>query len=151
MKSDLAIRTFKSGYEALGLVTDFLAAEPPFDRFKANKLLTTIKYQLQLGQHVAGFEKERLVAYCGWLTTSKAVGEAWLLSNSELKYIPPTEADAVALTVVRVLRPEHVLPMMRACRERNPGQRVFFKRDYANDSQRSRKHSVANRSPKVAE
>jgi hypothetical protein len=141
----LEIRKFKPGYEALGLVTDFLASEPPFGGFKASKLLTVIKYQLSLGHHVAGFANDQLVAYCGWLTTSTAQAEAWLKGEGDLEFVPPPIGNAVALTVVRVLNRHHVLPMIRACRERNRGKRVFFKRDYATPTIESRKGAVMNR------
>jgi hypothetical protein len=145
MSSDLQIRKFRAGFEALGLVIDFVASDPPFGTFRAAKLLKALKNQLANGYHVAGFEGERLVAYCGWLTTSTAQGEAWLQGEGQLKAIAPPAGDAVALTIVRVLMPEHVLPMLRACRNLNRGKRVFFKREYSDLSGRARKRSVVNR------
>ena len=145
MSSELQIRRFKASFEALGLVIDFVANDPPFSSFRTAKLLKALKNQLANGYHVAGFEGERLVAYCGWLTTSTAQGEAWLQGNGQLKAIAAPAGDAVALTVVRVLKAGHVMPMIRACRKLNPGKRVFFKREYAVPNAQARKGSVVNR------
>jgi hypothetical protein len=147
-ESPLEIRKLKPGFDTLGVVTDFLAKEPPYANLRAGDLLAAVTYQLSLGHHVAGFENKRLVAYCGWLATSKARGEAWLQSNGRLDPIPPPAADAAALTVVKVPNPAHVLPMIRACRDRNKGKRIFFKRDYLAPNRKSRKAAVINRTVK---
>jgi hypothetical protein len=144
-ESPLEIRKLKPGYETLGVLTDFLAREPPYANLRAGDLLAAVTYQLSLGHHVVGLENNRLVAYCGWLTTYKARGEAWLQGKDRLDPIAPPAADAAALTVVRVPNPAHVLPMIRACRERNKGKRIFFKRDYLAPSRESRKAAVINR------
>jgi hypothetical protein len=141
----LEIRKLKPGFEALGLVTDFLASERPYSTLRAGDLMAAITYQLSLGHHVAGFVNNRLVAYCGWLTTSTERGEAWLKGQGQLQMIPPPKGDAAALTIVKVRNPDQLLPMIRACRERNKGKRVFFKRDYAGGERQSRKATVINR------
>jgi hypothetical protein len=56
-----------------------------------------------------------------------------------LTMVPVETGDAVALTVVKVLQDKQVLPMIRACRDRNKAKRVFFKRDYAVGDKLSRK------------
>jgi hypothetical protein len=141
----LQILQLKPGFEALGVITDFLAGDPPYASFRAGDLLAAVTYQLSLGQHVAGFENKRLVAYCGWLTTSTARAEAWLKGIAKLEPLPPPEGDAAALTIVKVRAQAQLLPMIRACRERNKGKRVFFKRDYAAPGKHSRKAAVANK------
>jgi hypothetical protein len=145
MGNELQIRRFKANFEALGLVIDFVANDPPFSAFRTSKLLKAVKNQLANSYHVAGFEGDHLVAYCGWLTTSTAQGVAWLQEDGQLKAVTPPDGDAVALTIVRVLKPEHVLPMIRACRNLNRGKRVFFKREYAGPSGQARKRTVVNR------
>ena len=142
-KVSLEVRKFKPGFEALGLITDFLASDKPFANFSANKLLTAIKYQLSHGQHIAGFEDDRLVAYCGWLSTTKSHAEAWMKGRGRLDFI--ATGEAVALTVVKILKPDHVLPMIRACRDRNQGKRFYFKREYATGILRPRKATVLNK------
>jgi hypothetical protein len=145
----MEIRNLKPGFAALGVVMDFLARDQPFANFKAGDLLAAVTYQLSLGHHVAGFENSRLVAYCGWITTSTAGGEAWLHGKGGLTMAPVETGDAVALTVVKVLQDKQVLPMIRACRDRNKGKRVFFKRDYAVGDKLSRKSAVVNRAPEI--
>lgn len=139
------IRKFKPGFEALGLFADFIAAEPPFGDFKARKLLAALRYQLSQGCHVAGFEGDRLVAYCGWLLTSLEIGEAWLRADGSLTTIQPAQANAAALTIVRIPDRKNVLPMIRACRTINPGKRVFFKRNYDDEAAATKKSTVLNR------
>lgn len=140
----LQIRTLKPGFEALGVLMDFLAKDPPYAAMRAGDLLAAVTYQLASGLHVAGVEDKRMVAYCGWLHTSTAAGEAWLAGKGGLSAGSPA-SDAAALTIVKVAKAEFLLPMIRACRERNPGKRVFFKRDYAASERPSRKATVLNK------
>jgi len=139
------IRKLKPGFEALGVLIDFLAREPPYAQLRAGDLLAAVTYQLSHGLHFAGFEKNRIVAYCGWLTTSAERAEAWLQGKGRLDHVEPVASDAVALTVVKISNQEHVLPMIRACRDGNKGKRVFFKRDYGAPERQSRKAAVVNR------
>jgi hypothetical protein len=141
----LQIRSLRPGFDTLGVLVDFLAKEPPYAHMRAGDLLAALTYQLSAGLHAAGFESNQLVAYCGWLTTSTQTGEAWLAGKARLSAVPSVTADAVALTVVKATKPEYLLPMIRACRERNKGKRVFFKRDYAGAEKSTRKASVLNR------
>jgi hemolysin-activating ACP:hemolysin acyltransferase len=139
------IRNLKPGFATLGVLTDFLARDLPFANLRAGELLAAITYQLSLGQHVAGFENNRLVAYCGWITTTTAQGEEWLQGKGRLSIVPVESGDAVALTIVKAMKEGQVLPMIRACRDRNKGKRVFFKRDYALGDKLSRRSAVVNR------
>jgi hypothetical protein len=133
----LRIHTLKPGFETLGVLLDFLAKEQPYAVMRAGDLLAAL--------HVAGFENNRLIGYCGWLLTSSAAGEAWLDGSGRLTPGSPSTSDAAALTIVKVSKPEYLLPMIRVCRQRNPGKRVFFKRDYAAPDRESRKATVLNR------
>jgi hypothetical protein len=142
----LQILKLKPGFETLGVLVDFLASEPPYATFRAGDLVAAITYQLSLGHHVAGLDNKRLVAYCGWLTTSTERAEAWLMGKGRLEPIAPPAGNAAALTIVKVREQAHLLPMIRACREQNKGIRVFFKRDYAAPDKQARKAAVINRS-----
>jgi hypothetical protein len=106
------IRKLKPGFEALGVLIDFLAREPPYAQLRAGDLLAAVTYQLSHGLHFAGFEKNRMVAYCGWLTTSAERAEAWLQGKGRLDHVAPVSSDAVALTIVKIPKQEHVLPMI---------------------------------------
>jgi len=128
----------------LGALIDFLASDPPYATFRAGDLVAAITYQLSLGHHVAGMENKRLIAYCGWLTTSTERAEAWLQGKGRLEPIAPPAGNAAALTIVKVRQQSHLLPMIRACRVQNKGKRVFFKRDYSAPDKQSRKAAVTN-------
>jgi hypothetical protein len=138
------MRRFTPSFEALGIVVDFLSRKAPFDQFRAGAVVTAIKHQLAQGHHVCGFRGEVLVGYCGWLHITRELGELWLLDQAELKPVAPDRADAVALTLVRIDEPAAVRPLIRACRTLEPGKRVFFRRDYANRLQATRRNTVMN-------
>lgn len=141
----MEIRKFKPGFEALGLVADFVADDLPFSDFKARKLLTALRYQLSQGCHAAGFVDDRIVAYCGWMLITETTGEHWLKGTGRLTPARPDAANAAALTIVRIPDRANVQPMIRACRSDNPGRRVFFKRQYDDGITATKKATVLNR------
>jgi hypothetical protein len=141
----MEIRQLKPGFASLGVVIDFLARERPFAAMRAGDLLAAVTYQLTWTQHFAGFQEGRLVAYCGWLTTTAERGEAWVKGEGRIEPLPASAGDAAALTIVKVSHDSQLLPMIRACRDHNKGKRVFFKRDYAETGKPSRKSTVINR------
>ena len=141
----LQVRRFKPGFEALGLVADFIAATPPFGAFGASKLLMALRRQLSAGCHLAGFEGDQLVAYCGWMPISVQIGIDWMRGEGELTPFENEHSDAGAVTIVRIVNRQDVIPMIRACRLANPNMRVFFKRDYAVGVMGTKKATVMNR------
>ena len=141
----MQVRKFKPGFEALGLVADFVAATPPFGAFGAAKLLTALRRQLSTGCHLAGFEGDQLVAYCGWMPISAQIGLDWMRGEGELTPSDNEPSDAGVVTIVRILNRQDVLPLIRACRVANPNRRVFFKRDYEVGAMTTKKSTVMNR------
>ena len=125
------IRLFKPGFDALGIVVDFITRTPPFAHFHAGALVDALKFQIVHGEHVSAFRGETLVGYFGWLPITRVVGEAWLVGAAELTAVESARADAVALTVVRVADPASLPSLVRAMRKRGPGKFVYFRRDYA--------------------
>ncbi len=138
------LRRFKPSFEAVGIVADYVSRVPPFEGYAAGTLLTAVKYQILNGCHVAGFDGETLVGYCGWLQITKAEGEEWMQGNGELRPAPPSESDAVALHIVRIDEQSAVLPLIRACRDLEAKKRVFFKRDYVAGGHAAKRSSVLN-------
>jgi hypothetical protein len=65
------LRRFKPSFEAVGIVADYVSRVPPFEGYAAGTLLTAVKYQILNGCHVAGFDGETLIGYCGWLQITK--------------------------------------------------------------------------------
>ena len=123
---------------------DFVSRVPPFEGYPAGTLITAVKYQILNGCHVAGFNDETLIGYCGWLQITKAEGEDWMKGNGELRPAPPSESDAVALNIVRIDEQSAVLPLIRACRASEAKKRVFFKRDYVAGGHAAKRSSVMN-------
>lgn len=139
------LRQFKPSFEAVGILVDFLSRKPPFDRFQAGALVTTLKYQVTHGFHVSAFRGETLVGYCGWLRIMANEGDRWVQERGDLRPAPSDRADAVALDIVRVDEPGAVRPLIRACRRLEAGKRVFFKRDYFGVTHHvSRRNTVMN-------
>lgn len=130
--------------EAVGIVIDFVSRVPPFDGYPAGRLITAVKYQIVNGCHVAGFDGETLIGYCGWLRITKAEGDEWLQGTGELRPVHPSESDAVALHIVRIEDEAAVLPLIRACRTLEAKKRVFFKRDYVAGAHTEKRISVMN-------
>lgn len=143
MEADETVfRQLKPSMEALGLIVTFVAREPPFSEHRAGNLIRAVKYQLSSRNHVCLLRQETLLGYCGWLPITTSDGEKWLRDETLLRPAAPAAANALALTIVSVASGEHLLPIIRACRNLHPNQRVFFKREGAD---RSRKATVVNR------
>lgn len=141
-QSEFEIKTFQYSHETLGIVLDFVANKKPFGAFEIEVLFNGIKRQLQHGHNVYATCDDKLVGYCGWLLTSREIGEKWLETESGLVPVPENIADAGALTVVIAEDTPVLLGLIRASRQLNPGKRVFFKRDYADSRRKSRRQTV---------
>jgi hypothetical protein len=136
------IRKFLPSYESFGLVIGYLTAVEPFSQFRAGTLAKAVRHQLGQGNHVCAYREDRLIGYCGWLHITVEMGERWLQHQGELTPVPEKDADAAALTVVRVDEPSLMLPIIRETRRLNKGRRVFFRRDY--DDGGRKRQSVMN-------
>lgn len=143
LPSPLIRRQLKPSMEALGLVLAFLTRDKPFSEYRAGKLVRAVKYQLSSSNHVCLLADDVLIAYAGWLPITVELGEKWLRNEANLVPVPAGESDAFALTTVSVASPESLLPLIRACRDRYPNRRVFFRRD--SEAGRSRKATVHSR------
>ena len=133
----------KPTMEALGIVLSFICRTSPYAEFKAAKIIKAVQHQLSNACHVCLIEDERLVAYAGWLPIDARDGEQWLEGKGILKPVAVASSDAIALTVVSVIRTEQLRPLIHACRLLSPRRTVYFKRDYLGG--RSKKSKVYNR------
>jgi hypothetical protein len=102
-----------------------------------------LKAQIQSGHHVAAYRNQKLVGYCGWVNTTEEIARQWLNDEGKLEGVPAASANAVALTIVRLIDRDAVLPIIRSCRKVNGERRVFFKRE-PHRGQPERKSSVYN-------
>lgn len=142
--TELEIRRFAASYESLGILLDYLGSTAPFETYRVRSFLPAVKHQLAKGYHVAAFRGEELVGYCGWLYTTTEIGERWLAHAGELKPMPEEEADAAALTIVRVDERPALAPMIRSIRRIGAGKRIFFRRDYGGANPRQKRQTVLN-------
>jgi hypothetical protein len=138
------MRRFTPSYEGLGIVVDYLVARPPYNRFRAGYLIEAVKHQIMHGLHVCAFRDGRLIGYSGWLPITEELGTLWLEGRSELIAVPVERSNAAALTIVCADDTAIVRGLIRATRRYRPGQRVFFRRDYAATARSARLQTVVN-------
>lgn len=138
------LQQFVANAEALGVVIDFLSRDKPFGEFRVGVLVPAVTEQLVRQWHVCALRGNVLVGYCGWVLITSEMGEQWVNGQAQLKPVSADRADARALTIVRVEEPSMVRPLIRACRQLNPGKRVFIRRDYGGAQGRAKQTSVLN-------
>ena|SRR5690349_22346255 len=134
-------RRFRSSYGSIGVVLDFILGAHPFASMEAASLYLAVKGQIAAGHHVAAFRNGKLIGYFGWLDTTEAIAQKWLTGEGKLLSVAGSQSNAVALTIVRTIDRQAILPGIRKCRQLNAGKRVFFKRE---NSRAIRKSSVLN-------
>lgn len=130
--------------ESFGAAVDFLSRFEPFSTTQLGSFVRAVRRQILKREHVVALDGEKIVGYAGWLPTTEAAAVAWVTNGGDLRPAD-READAAALTTVAVGNPKVTLGLMRACRELNPGLRIFFRRSYGASSKATRKASVLNR------
>ena len=143
MKRNAKFKTMPATLESFGAALDFLSRFEPFSTTNLDTIARAVRRQMLNGKHVVTYDGDRIIGYAGWLPTTQQSGDAWADDRGELEPAD-TDADAAALTTVAVEDPTITLGLMRACRDLNPGIRVFFKRAYGNRGRGARKASVLN-------
>jgi len=141
--SPIVCRRLPPSYGSLSFIMEFIVAAPEFGRMQSRVLFPALKAQIQHGYHVAAYRNQKLVGYAGWLNTTEEIAQQWLQNAGKLHGVPASSSNAVALTIVRIIDREAVLPIIRSCRQLNGERRVFFKRE-SRGVQTERKSSVYN-------
>jgi hypothetical protein len=141
--SPIICRRLPPSYGSLSFIMEFIVAAPEFGGMQSRVLFPALKVQIQHGYHVAAYRNQKLVGYCGWLNTTEEIARQWLKNEGKLHGVPASSSNAVALTIVRIIDREAVLPIIRSCRQLNGERRVFFKRE-SRGAQTERKSSVYN-------
>jgi hypothetical protein len=134
-----------SSFDALGAVLDFLAVDKVFGAMPSSQLVMLVKHQLARKCQICALRGKVMVSYCGWVLITKETGDKWFrgeVGQYGLPVAPPDRADAAALTIVRILEPNLVLPLMRECRKRHPGVRVYIRREYGQREKPARQSNV---------
>jgi hypothetical protein len=138
--SGLAISAFPNTPVSLGLLCDFVSRFPPFGGFEFRQMAVALRYQLETQSHlVAGFD-DRIVAYIGWIRTTKAIAESWINGNGALTAVAEN-ADAVAATILVTENSRYVLPLVRSAKTLNRDYSVYWKRQFS-DGREDIKRSV---------
>jgi hypothetical protein len=142
--ADFRLHKFVPNAEAFGAGIDFLARVKPFSEFRVGVLTSAVRAQLRDGHHASAMRENAIIGHCGWVLTTREIGERWVREQVPLQSAPADRADAAALTLVRADEPKVLRRLIRVARELNPGRRVFFLREYADGLKRKRQTSVLN-------
>lgn len=144
---DYRVCKFVANAEAFGAVIDFLSRVKPFSEHRVGMLVSAVRDQLRLQHHVCAVRGNNLIGYCGWVLITQELGERWLREQVSLAPVPDDRADAATLTIVCANEPKVLRRLIRACRDLNPGKRVFFRRDYSEGRKAARQTAVLNYTP----
>jgi hypothetical protein len=127
--SKLSISRIPSNPVSFGLVCNFVAHYPPFDNFEFGLMVKSLRFQLEQQTHLVASIDDKVVAYLGWIETSRDMAEAW--SSGEGPLHPQLNAEAVAVTVLATKSAAHILPLIKEAKRVAQGKSVFWKRDFA--------------------
>lgn len=122
----LQIVQFNATFEGFGMVMDYLCRTAPFSEFTSKTLADALHLQLKSGHHLVALRGGVVAGYAGWLMTSRAIAEAWVIDQGKLT--AHHDADAAALTIVAAGERAVVTRLIRGARDLNPGMRAYFKR-----------------------
>lgn len=127
---------------SLGLVCNFIAHYPPFDGYEFGLMVKTLRYQLEQQSHLIGSIDDGIVAYLGWIVTSREIAEAWVANDGPLN--PDPGGAAVAATVMATRSSAHILPLIKEAKLINLDKSVYWKRDFI-DARGAMKRAVRKR------
>ena len=127
---------------SLGLVCNFLAHYPPFDGYEFGLMVKTLRYQLEQQTHLIGSVEDAIVAYVGWIVTSREIADAWVANNGPLN--PDPGGAAIAATVMATRSSSHILPLIKEAKLLNLDKSVYWKRDFI-DARGAMKRAVRKR------
>lgn len=138
------IATFPASPLSLGLVCNFVARFPPFDRFEFQQMTVTLRHQLETRCHLVAGDGDEIVAYLGWVRTTSEIVEGWIKNEGPLTAVAEN-ASALAVTVLATTDRKYLLPLIRHAKAENPGLSVYWKRHFADDA-KTAKRRVRKRS-----
>lgn len=145
-KPDYRIESLSGSYEAFGMVLDLLSRHAPFADSPLSQLAQAIRRQLRTGRQVAAISAQNdLLAYAGWVPTTRASAELWVAEIGPLS-IGDVGQDAMAMTVVVSTRVSVTAALIRRARDLNPDAKWYFKRSYGAQLRSPRKQSLQDKS-----
>lgn len=103
-------------------------------------MTVTLRHQLESQCHLVAGLDDDIVAYLGWIRTSKDIVESWMTNQDPLTAVAH-DASAIAVTVLVASDRKYVLPLIRKAKAENPGLSVYWKRQLP-DEARTAKRSV---------
>lgn len=145
-KPPYRIESLTGSYEAFGMVLDLLSRHAPFADSPLSQLAATVRKQLRTGRQVAAISPGNdLLAYAGWVPTTRASAELWVAEIGPLSIVNDGQ-DAMAMTIVVSTRASITAALMRRARDLNPNMKWYFKRSYDGQLRPARKQSLQDKS-----
>lgn len=145
-KPSYRIESLTGSYAAFGMVLDLLSRHAPFADSPLSQLAPTIRKQLRSGRQVAAISPGNdLLAYAGWVPTTRASAELWVAEIGPLSIVNEGQ-DAMAMTVVVSTEAAVTAALMRRARDLNPDMKWYFKRSYDGQLRPARKQSLQDKS-----
>jgi hypothetical protein len=132
------IATFPASPLSLGLICNFVARFPPFDRFEFQQMTVTLRHQLEARCHLVVGDGDEIVAYLGWIRTTREIVEGWTKDEGPLTAVADN-ASALAVTVLATTDRKYLLPLIRRAKAENPGFSVYWKRQFADDAKAAKR------------
>jgi hypothetical protein len=127
--SGLSFERIPNSPYALGMVCEFISRYPPFNDYEFGVMTASLLYQLETGSHVIAGLDDRIVAYLGWICTTREIAEAWQQHDAKLSHVTDN-IDAVAVTVLAAEDARYMLPLIKHAKILNPNYSVYWKRHF---------------------
>jgi hemolysin-activating ACP:hemolysin acyltransferase len=124
----IAVRQIPDAQAAIGLAASYVSLHPPFDAYRAGRLIGTIAGQVDRGHYAFAVKRGRIVGYCGWALCHHETAEAWLAGGE-----PPTSdaclsGDVVVLTILAATETSAVMRLTRHLRQVYSGRTFMARR-----------------------
>ena len=118
----IAVRQLTDAQAAIGLAASYVSLHPPFDAYRAGRLIGTIAGQVERRQYAFAVKCGQVVGYCGWALCHREIAEAWLAGGE-----PPTsdeclKGDVVVLTILAAAESAAVIRLTRHLRQAYAGR-----------------------------
>lgn len=127
--SDIAITHFHDGrfYYNKCQILEYLSASQPFDAYGLKSMLEAVTTQMRTGCYAVALKDDKIIAYAGWILTTRQVADRWLKNEGQLT-VEVAAPGAAVFTILAVSQTDLLLPIARHVRRKNGGLPVVWKR-----------------------
>jgi hemolysin-activating ACP:hemolysin acyltransferase len=97
---DIWVRQLSDVRAAIGLAASYVSLHPPFDAYRAGRLIGTIAGQVERRHYAFALKQGRVAGYCGWALCDPDVAEAWLAGGEPPPSEKCTHGSVVVMTIL---------------------------------------------------